>query len=79
MCGRYVSVQSVEVIERRFDIRVPSNIDLEPSYNISPGKYAPVITNDKPKELQFFQFGLTPFWAKKEYICSIIEKHKNEI
>ncbi len=65
MCGRYVSVQSVEVIEKRFNIRVPSNIDLEPCYNISPGKYAPVITSEKPKELQLFQFGLTPFWAKK--------------
>ena len=65
MCGRYVSVQSVEVIERRFNIRVPSNIDLEPSYNIFPGKYAPVSTNEKPKVLQIFQFGLTTFWAKK--------------
>ena len=65
MCGRYVSVQSIKVIERRFNIRVPSNIVLEPSYNISPGKYAPVITDAKPKELQLFQFGLTPFWAKK--------------
>lgn len=27
---------------------------------------APVITSDKPKELQFFQFGLTPSWAKKK-------------
>ncbi len=51
MCGRYVSAQSVEVIESRFNIRVPSNIDLEPSYNISPGKYAPVITDAKPKDL----------------------------
>ena len=34
--------------------------------NISPGKYAPVITNDKPKELQLFQFGLTPYFPLPE-------------
>ena len=33
------------------------------SYNISPGQKAAVITNDKPKELQLFSFGFTPFWA----------------
>ncbi|RLD76709.1 MAG: hypothetical protein DRJ10_13165 [Bacteroidetes bacterium] len=55
MCGRYVSVQSIKVIERRFNIRVPANIVLEPSYNISPGNYAPVITDAKPKDLFLLQ------------------------
>ena len=35
------------------------------SYNISPGQKTAVITNDKPKELQLFSFGFTPFWADK--------------
>jgi len=64
MCGRYVLVQKVETIEKRFGVKA-GNIEFEPSYNISPGMYAPVITNENPKELQLFQFGLTPFWAKK--------------
>jgi putative SOS response-associated peptidase YedK len=34
--------------------------------HISHGQYAPVITNEKPYEIQLFKFGLTPFWAKSE-------------
>ncbi|MFN8258823.1 MAG: SOS response-associated peptidase [Bacteroidales bacterium] len=65
MCGRYVSVQKIETIEKRFNVTATDGLNFEPSYNIGPGKYAPVITSDKPRELQLFQFGLTPFWAKK--------------
>lgn len=65
MCGRYVLVQNVEVIERRFNVKVPEDYKWEPSYNISPGQFAPVITSDNPREVQLFQFGMTPFWAKK--------------
>ena len=65
MCGRYISVQTLEAIEKRFNLEKAGEIGYKPSYNIGPGKYAPVITNDKPKKLQMFQFGLTPFWAEK--------------
>jgi len=66
MCGRYVLVQKVEILERRFNVTVPSDFDFQPSYNISPGKFAPVITCENPRELQLFQFGMSPFWAKKK-------------
>ena len=66
MCGRYVSVQKVETIEKRFNVTADKDFVFEPSYNIGPGKYAPVITNENPKVLQLYQFGLTPFWAKKK-------------
>jgi putative SOS response-associated peptidase YedK len=65
MCGRYILIQSVELLEKRFEVRVRDTIQIVPSYNISPGKYAPVITNEKPHEIQLYRFGLTPFWAKK--------------
>ncbi len=65
MCGRYVLVQKTEVLEKRFNIKVPDTLELAPNYNISIGTMAPVIASDKPNELQLFQFGLTPFWAKK--------------
>ncbi len=62
---RYILVTSLEKIESKFAL--PSqNIIIEYNYNISPGLYTPVITSDKPKELQLFKFGLTPFWAKHE-------------
>lgn len=65
MCGRYIEVQKAEVIEKRFNVTVPEDVGYKPSYNISPGKFAPVITDHHPNVLQMFQFGLTPFWSKK--------------
>ncbi len=65
MCGRYVLVQKIEVIEQRFNVTTASEFIFEPSYNISPGDLAPVITCESPRILQSFRFGLTPFWAKK--------------
>ena len=65
MCGRYVSIQRIEAIEKIFDVQAPSDMKQFQSYNISPGQKAAVITGDKPKELQLYHFGFTPFWAKK--------------
>lgn len=65
MCGRYILVQQIEVLEKRFNVTIADDVEYHPSYNISPGKYAPVITSDDPHQLSLFQFGMTPFWAKK--------------
>lgn len=65
MCGRYIEVQKVETIEKRFNVRASENVDYQPGYNISPGQMAPVITSERPDELQMYRFGLTPFWSKK--------------
>jgi len=65
MCGRYVLVQKVEVIENRFNVSADSSFNFTANYNICPGTYSPVITLENPKELQLMRFGLTPFWAKK--------------
>ena len=64
MCGRYVVISKITEIEERFGVH--ANGPWGPNFNIGPGTLAPVITNDKPKQLQFFQFGLTPFWARKK-------------
>ncbi len=65
MCGRYILVQKVEVIENRFNVSADSSFKWNANFNIGPGTYAPVITSSDPKVLQLMQFGLTPFWAKK--------------
>lgn len=64
MCGRYLLVQKLETIERRFNVVASEAIEYRPSYNIAPGAMAPVITNDNPKHISLFRFGMTPFWAK---------------
>ena len=66
MCGRYIEVQKVDILEKRFNIKVPDEIEYQTNYNISPGQLAPVITNEDSNILQMFRFGLTPFWAKKQ-------------
>ncbi|MEM9052174.1 MAG: SOS response-associated peptidase [Bacteroidota bacterium] len=64
MCGRYVVVSKVTEIEERFNVKAAGPV--VPNFNLGPGSRGPVITNDQPKVLQFFQFGMTPFWAKKK-------------
>lgn len=69
MCGRYVVVSSLKKIEKRFKIKELPPTDLfthVPRANISIGQYAPVISSEFPDTLQVMQFGLTPFWAKKQ-------------
>lgn len=65
MCGRYVLVQKVEVLEKRFGVKAPPGLLFEANVNIGIGNVAPVITDEAPQQLQLFTFGLTPFWAKK--------------
>ena len=65
MCGRYVIKSKIETIEKRFNVSISEEVKLKPNYNVSPGDHAPVITNDKPNEIQMFRFGMQPFWSKK--------------
>jgi len=67
MCESYILVNTIQQIESRFGLP-PQQISINPDYNISCGRLAAVITDNKPKELQFFRFGLTPFQAKKEML-----------
>jgi len=67
MCGRYIIENTIEQIESRFDLPVQS-VSINPGYNISVGQLVPVITDANPTEVQFFKFGLTPFWAKEEML-----------
>jgi putative SOS response-associated peptidase YedK len=67
MCERYILVNTMEQIESRFELP-HQNMIITPNYNICIGQFVPVITDEKPHEVQLFQFGLTPFWAKKEML-----------
>ncbi|MBN1250591.1 MAG: SOS response-associated peptidase [Bacteroidales bacterium] len=66
MCGRYILASKIKTIENRFNVNVVDNEAIKPNYNLGIGQKAAVITDDNPKEIQFFTFGLTPFWAKKQ-------------
>ncbi len=66
MCGRYVTITKVKEIEKRFDVTADDPSAFQASANVSPGQKAAVVTNAAPDQLQFFQFGFTPSWAKKQ-------------
>jgi putative SOS response-associated peptidase YedK len=68
MCGRYTIIAKAEVIEKKFDVEVPKSYT--PSYNAAPTQKLPVITNENPSRLSFFQWGLVPSWSKDERVGS---------
>ena len=74
MCGR-ASLSKVEKdLEERFRATFYTDETDRyhplPTYNIAPTHYHPVITSDQPHLLQYFRWGLIPFWAKDPAIGS---------
>lgn len=74
MCGRASLTKVEKDLEERFHATFYSE-DLErynplPNFNVAPTQMHPVITNTDPDHLQFFKWGLIPFWAKVEKIGS---------
>lgn len=65
MCGRFGMINHMDELAQQAQVFPPEQSNFAPNYNTSPGDYSPVITNQRPDILQFFQFGLTPHWAKK--------------
>lgn len=65
MCGRFVQIIDVDLLEKRFGVKRPRQISVQSNFNVAPGDLAYVITNDKPSEFQAFHFAYTPSWAKK--------------
>ncbi len=65
MCGRFILAQKIERIAERYNVVLPENFEYQPSFNIAPGDFTPVIANNDNSILQKFRFGMAPFWAKK--------------
>ncbi len=64
MCGRFALVADLTKIAEHFDVGKTSS-DFKPNWNISPGQYIPaVIHRDGHNILEYFLWGLIPFWAK---------------
>jgi putative SOS response-associated peptidase YedK len=74
MCGRATLTKNESEIELRFQATFYSDDLLRynplPSYNIAPTHLHPVITGKLPEQLQLFQWGLVPFWAKEKSVGS---------
>jgi putative SOS response-associated peptidase YedK len=78
MCGRYISVQKKENLEKIFEAKFAENAQYKANYNISVGDFAPIITNLNPYEIQMFRFGLNPAWVEKpRYIFNVRAEGEN--
>ncbi|MCX6279378.1 MAG: SOS response-associated peptidase [Bacteroidetes bacterium] len=63
MCGRFSFVMEDALIRERFGIRVQTDI-YKARYNCAPTQNLAVIAGEDSERLQFFRWGLIPYWAK---------------
>ena len=67
MCGRYANKNSFEDIEKLFqaDLIQSPSISIQPSYNICPTQYSPVVVSAGEKYyMENMHWGLIPSWSK---------------
>lgn len=66
MPRKFILVSNLEKIESRYPVALSAYTKVLPaSYNISVGDTTYVVTSENPNELQTYQFGMTPYWARK--------------
>jgi putative SOS response-associated peptidase YedK len=65
MCYRY-SVPGPDLLVKRFSAVFLEEVPFKRQYHVSSFDLPklPVITNDQPKQIQLFTWGLIPFWIK---------------
>ena len=63
MCGRFTLTVDPGQLQEAFPwVDIPDG--LTPRYNIAPSQPVAVVPNDGRNQLDFFNWGLIPFWAK---------------
>ncbi|PVY42332.1 SOS response-associated peptidase [Pontibacter virosus] len=62
MCGRYSVLAKPKGNSKAAKLLAKSLKDSH--YNAAPSQNLPVVTNEQPDVIQFFSWGLQPFWAK---------------
>jgi len=65
MCGR-VSTSDIKIIASKLHLKYADELIKPGSINLPPTIELPVITDEKPDELQYFYWSLIPFWAKEK-------------
>ncbi len=74
MCGRASLTKVEQDLEARFRATFYAEdleeFELLPTFNLAPTHLHPVITDADPEHIQYFRWGLVPFWAKDAAIGS---------
>jgi putative SOS response-associated peptidase YedK len=77
MCGRFVLTVNPDLIQTAFDLTsVPAL--MSPRYNIAPTQPIALITNESPRELNFYKWGLIPSWSKDPSAASKMINARSE-
>jgi len=63
MCGRFSITKKAKDIEERFNAEMDERY-FRAAYNAAPSQFLPVITNTDSRRVNFFKWGLVPFWTK---------------
>ena len=76
MCFHISINSSKNNIENKFGATFDSNYEFIPSQNINgfSNPKVTVITSDRPKKIQFFNWGLIPHWIQNEEKAKLNEK-----
>ena len=77
MCGRFVFF-GVDNLNSRFNIDYETNLNIKPSYNISPSKEFPVIYKKEKILIEYMKWGLIPSWTKELDLKKIIINARSE-
>jgi putative SOS response-associated peptidase YedK len=85
MCGRFTLTFTLEQIEEDFDLQ-KSDMDWQPSYNVAPSQYSPVMQQNEISKLSILPWGINMFLKKinqKKMLINIrketlVEKHSFE-
>ena len=65
MCGRFTLKTDPEILTETFPgFTTPAADEMSPRYNITPSQRVAVVANNGEKNVEFFQWGLIPSWAK---------------
>lgn len=65
MCGRFTLRSDPETLTETFPgFTTPAVDEMSPRYNIAPSQGVAVVPNNGENNVEFFQWGLIPSWAK---------------
>jgi putative SOS response-associated peptidase YedK len=63
MCGRFTLAANKKKLAEAFSNFTPPD-ELPPRYNIAPTQPVAVVANNGENKIEYFHWGLIPFWAK---------------
>lgn len=66
MCFHSKQSKKAQELKTRFNAKFPKEENYSPKSNLNGFEHplTPIITNEEPNEIQLYQWGLIPYWAK---------------